>query len=117
MFVRRSALQKSLLIHSELFIDWKSEHYKSDCVEECIYKKGETTIVFQEDLREHVVNLFVTHFQRRIIKVYFGCILFHDKSLSITKLKDFLSKTNDKTNIEKEAIGEYVDFLLINKII
>ena len=117
MFVIRSALQKSLLIYSELFTDWESQHYRSDCVEECIYKKDEITIVFQEDLREHIVNLFVTHFQRRIIKVYFGHILYQDNSLHTSKLRNFLSVSNNKTNSEKEAIAEYIDFLIDNKIL
>ncbi len=117
LFKRMSALQKALNRHNTIFINWERDYYKSDCVEEYIYKNYDITIIFQEDLREHIVNLTVTHTQKKIIKVHYRNASYGDNLIGIMQLNKFLIDVKDKNNIENDEVNAYIDFLKSNYIL
>lgn len=117
LFKRMSALQKALNYHNAVFVNWKYDYFKSDGTEECIYTNNEFTIIFQEDLREHIINLTVTHPQKKIIKIYYRNASYGDNLIGVLQLNKFLMDVENKNNIENDEVNAYIDFLKVNDII
>ena len=117
LFKRMSALQKALNHHNTVFVNWKYDYFKSDAIEECVYTNNDVTIIFQEDLREHIVNLTVSHPQKKIIKVYYRNASYGDNLIGITQINKFLVEVRNKNNIEYDEINAYINFLKSNDIL
>ena len=117
LFRRMSALQKALNNHETIFMNWKRDYYKSNCIEECIYRNHEFTIIFQEDLREHIINLTVTHPQKKIVKIHYRNASYGDNLIGVLQLNKFLMDLENKNNIENDEVNAYIDFLKVNDIL
>ena len=50
------------------------------------FHKDNYTVVFEEDLREHIINFTILHPLKKIIKIYFRECLYADKILQINDL-------------------------------
>lgn len=114
-FKQRSALQRALEKYQTLFCGWRQQHHRNAGVEECIFQKGDVTIIFQEDLREHVVNLFVYHPHGRIGKVLYRQLDHGELDADLTWLKSALKELGSKSSVEQREVDLYIRFLqLIN---
>ena len=116
-FKRCSALQKALEKHQTLFCGWTQQHQKNAGVEECIFQKGNVTITFQEDLREHIVNLFVYHPCKRIGKVVYRQLHHGELDVDLTWLKSALKELGSKSNIEQREVDLFIRFLQLVNIL
>ena len=65
---RKSKLSRVIDRYSSLFIQREKRNYKDDAIEEITYKNNDMKIVFAEDLREHIVNLFIVILKKRLEK-------------------------------------------------
>ncbi len=112
-----SNLQKALNKYEYLFNDWKKTYFNDGSIEECCYNRERLKIVFQEDLREHIVNLSILHPSKRYIKVYFRtCSNFSDE-LDVEELTCCLKELGNSNNIETQEVDIYIDFLIKNRIL
>ena len=84
-------------------------------VDEISYVKNNIKIVFQEDLREHITNLYIIDFQKKIGKIHYRDIMLDNGLTGVDKLKNALSLL--KNNAEKREIEIYIEFLQTNNII
>lgn len=68
-FIRRkSFLNKILDNYASLFEQWEKECFNDGCIDEITYSKDNMKIIFQEDLREHITNLFIIDTKKRMVK-------------------------------------------------
>lgn len=111
-------LQKALTKYEHLLQDWKKNSFCDDLIEEHSYthRDNELKIIFQEDLREHIVNFSIIHPSKRIIKVFYRqCVL--GNGVIAENIISSLKKITGQNNIESKEIAIYFDFLKANKII
>lgn len=114
---KRSTLNKILDDYTSLFNNWERESFNDGLVDEIIFQNDNTKIIFQEELREHIVNLFVLASKKRIVKIYFREVFLGDDLIDVKKLKKSLLELGNKNNVEKQEVGIYVEFLKSNEII
>ena len=114
---QRSALQSALEKYQTLFCGWTQRHHRSAGIEECIFKKEDVTITFQEDIREHVVNLFVHHPHERIGKVVYRQLHQGDLDADLTWLKSALKELGSKSNVEQREVDLFIRFLQLVNIL
>ena len=113
----RSPLEKALNPYEHLFIGWEKNQFDDGSIEECSYTKDKLKILFQEDLREHIVNLSVLHSSKKYIRVYFRqCLNFSDE-LDVEDLINSLQELDNLNCMEDQEIAIYLEFLKKNKII
>lgn len=74
-------------------------------------------IIFQEDLREHIMNLFIINTKKQIGKIYYREIMMNKELLGIDKIKDSLGLLKNKNNCEKQEVEIYIEFLKSNQIL
>ncbi len=113
----KSILNKVLDSYNSLFETWKKESFNSDTIDEILYTKDNIKIVFQEDLREHITNLSITHPQKRIGKICYRELVLDKELLGIDKIKNSLLSLGNKNNCEKQEVEIYIEFLKLNKIL
>lgn len=116
-FNQSSALQRALEKYQALFCGWTQQHHENAGVEECIFQKGNVTITFQEDIREHVVNLFVHHPRKRIGKVVYRQLYHGELDADLTWLKSALKELGSKSNIEQREVDLFIRFLQLVNIL
>ena len=114
---KNSALNKALNLYQDLFINWDRDTFNDGSIDEVSFKNENIKIVFQEDLREHIVNIFILNSQNRIAKIYYREVFSGDNLIGIEKLKKSISMLENKNNVEAKEIEIYVEFLKSNKII
>lgn len=112
---RKSTLTKILDDYDSLFETWEKESFHDGSVDEISYVKNNIKIVFQEDLREHITNLYMIDFQKQIGKIHYRDIMLDNGLTGVDKLKNALSLL--KNNAEKQEIEIYIEFLQTNNII
>lgn len=118
MFLKkRSPLQKAISQHEHLLKSWTKNYYNDGSIEEIIYEKDEMKIIFQEDLREHIVNLRVVHPCKRYIKVEYRQCIYCAEELDCEDLINGLQRLKDLNNKEGEEISLYFDFIKKNEIV
>ena len=54
-----SKLNKILNNYNVLFEMWKRESFNDDSIDEISFEKDNIKIIFEEDLRENITNLFI----------------------------------------------------------
>lgn len=116
-FKQSSALQRALEKYQTLFCGWTQQRHRNAGVEECIFQKGNVTITFQEDIREHVVNLFVHHPHERIGKVVYRQLHQGELDVDLTWLKSELKELGSKSNIEQREVDLFIRFLQLVNIL
>lgn len=104
-------------MYNFLFEEWDRESFSDSSIEEIVFKKNKIKLTFQEDLREHIVNLFVTDSLEINGKVYYREIKFSDNLIGVEEMKKSISLLGNKNNVEKQEIEIYVNFLKANKIL
>ena len=104
---------KELKPYLKLFKSWKKQEDKDAGFVVVKFHRGNYTIVFEEDLREHIINFTVLHPLKKIIKVDFRECLHADKTLQIHDLL-FELKQLGNTVDEKAELKAYVNFLILN---
>ena len=114
---KMSTLDKVLNNYNSLFEMWKKESFKDDSIDEITYKKDNIVITFQEDLREHITNLFIINFQKKIGKVYYRDVDLSEELIGVKELKKALALLENKNNCEKQEVGIYIEFLKLNNIL
>ena len=97
--------------------EWNKHYFFDNTIEEIVYTKEKLKIVFQEDLREHIVNFSVLHPEYRLIKVYFRTTSYNANKVEINELLREISKLGNCGNQETQEVKIYFDFLYKNKII
>ena len=112
----KSTLEKHLSNYNSLFEMWKKESFNDGSVDEISFENGINRVVFQEDLREHIINLIIINSQKRIGKVYYRTVMLDKELEGVEELKTRLSLLK-KNNLEKEEIEIYIEFLKLNKIL
>lgn len=113
----KSPLQKALDKYEYLFDNWNKYYSNNSCTEEYSYTKEKLKIVFQEELREHIVNLSVIHPSKKYIRVYFRkCLNFSDE-LCVEELIHNLENLGNSNNVEDQEINIYIDFLIKNNLL
>lgn len=119
MFLRKSKsrLNKFLYPYDTLFYSWDKKIIVDDCIDKIILKKGDISITFVEDLREHIVNMCLTRRNQEICVVFFRKVILHENFLGADELKKELSYFENKNNIEQLEIRTYVDFLKVNQVV
>ena len=117
MLFKKSPLNNSLNMYNFLFEEWDRESFSDSSIEEIVFKKNKIKLTFQEDLREHIVNLFVTDSLEINGKVYYREIKFLDNLIGVEEMKKSISLLGNKNNVEKQEIEIYVNFLKANKIL
>lgn len=55
----KSILTKILDNYTSLFEQWGKKYFNDGSIDEITYVKDNMKIIFQEDLREHITNLFI----------------------------------------------------------
>lgn len=113
----RTPLEKALEQHEHLIEDWKKNYSNDGAIEEYIFIKGDFEIIFQEDLREHIINFKVLHPSKRYIKVCFRECSVFSTELEVEELIYSLEKLKGFNNKEKEEIAIYFNFLEKNNIL
>lgn len=114
---KSSLLNRILNEHISLFNNWERELFNDGSIDEVIFKNDNKKIVFQEDLREHIVNLFVVYPQKRVVKIYFREFFGGNDLIYTDELKESILKLENKNNIERKEVEIYIEFLKNNKII
>lgn len=113
----KSPLQEAVNQHEHLIKDWAKECFNDGSIEEITYEKDEIKIIFQEDLREHIVNLRIVHPCKRYIKVEYRQCLYCAEVLDCENLINGLERLKGLNNKEREEISLYFDFLKKNNIV
>lgn len=114
---KMSTLDKVLNNYKSLFEMWKRESFKDDSIDEITYKKDNIMIVFQEDLREHITNLFIINFHKKIGKIYYREVVLNEELIGVEELKKAIALLENKNNSEKQEVEIYIEFLKLNKIL
>ena len=117
IFKRTSLLLRCLNKNASLFDKWKKRYLNDGSIEEIIYEKDNIRIIFQEDVREHIVNFFVLDSQKRIAKVYFREVFLGKNLTNTDEFKKSILELGNKNNIEEQEIKIYIDFLKRFKLI
>ena len=113
----KSPLQKALKKHEHLMKEWAKDSFNDGSIEEITYTKEKIKIIFQEDLREHIVNLRITHPIKRYINVEYRQCLHCADSLDCDGMIKALEGLGGVNNVESEEVSIYFDFLIKNKIV
>lgn len=114
-FKKMSTLEKVLNDYNLLFKTWKKESFKDDSIDEITYSKNNIKFVFQEDLREHITNLFIISFQKKIGKIYYREVMLDEELLGVEELRKEMALL--KNNSEKQEVEIYINFLKQNKLL
>ena len=102
---------KELKPYLQLFKSWEKQEHKD--VGMVKFHKDNYTVVFEEDLREHIINFTILHPLKKIIKIYFRECLYADKILQINDLL-FELKQLGNTVDEQAELKAYINFLMLN---
>ncbi len=113
----KSILNKILDNYTSLFEQWEKKYFNDGSIDEITYVKDNMKIIFQEDLREHITNLFIIDTKKQIGKIYYREIMMNKELLGIDKIKDSLELLKNKNNCEKQEVETYIEFLKLNKIL
>ena len=113
----KSILNKILNNYNPLFEMWERKSFNDGSVNEITFKKDNIKIIFEEDLREHITNLFIINSQKKIGKVYYREVMLNDELMGVEELKESLSLLENKNNSESQEIKIYIKFLKLNKIL
>ena len=114
---KKSILNKVLDNYIALFVLWEKKCFNDSSIDEITYVKDNMKIIFQEDLREHITNLFIIDKKRQMGKIYYREIMLNKELLGIDKIKDSLALLRNKNNCEKQEVEIYIEFLKLNKIL
>jgi hypothetical protein len=112
---KKSILNIVLDAYNSLFEMWKKESFNDGSIDEIAYVKDNIKIIFQEDLREHITNLFVIDSKKQIGKVYYRELMLNKEMVGIDRIKNSLASL--KNNSEKQEVEIYIEFLKLNKIL
>ena len=110
-------LLKALENYEPLFGDWEKEYINDNGIEEISYERDDIKIVFQEDLREHIVNFSVLNPNKRIINIYFRRCVYLEESLNGSMILEGINRLGKQTNIERAEVSMYMEFLVVNGLI
>ncbi len=111
----KSTLNKILDNYDSLFEKWEKKSFNDGSIDEIAYVKDNIKIIFQEDLREHITNLFIIDSKKQIGKVYYREIMLNKELVGVEKIKNSLSLL--KNNSEKQEVEIYIEFLISNKLL
>lgn len=114
---KKTILNEILNNYNSLFEMWKRESFNDGSIDEITYVKDNMKIIFQEDLREHITNLFIIDTKKQMGKIYYREIMMNKELLGIDKIKDSLALLKNKNNCEKQEVETYIEFLKLNKIL
>ena len=110
-------LKKAVKRYLHFLKEWEISYQTDPNIEEISFRKNETTLVFSEDLREHIVNFSVLHPKKRILKVEYRKCLISPDVLGGEDLIASLNALGEKGNKELQEVKIYFDFLLKNNIL
>ena len=103
----KSILNKILDNYTSLFEQWKKNFFNDGSIDEITYVKDNMKIIFQEDLREHITNLFIIDTKKQIGRIYYRKIIMNKELLGIDKIKDdayeFINKRLAPALIENDG--------------
>lgn len=114
---KNSTLNKILNMYLSSFNNWERKRFNDGSIDEVVFENDNIKIIFSEDLREHIVNLFVIHPQKIIAKVYYREIFLGNELIGVEELKNSILELENKNNVEKKEVEIYIEFLKNNKII
>ena len=112
-----SKLNKILNNYNVLFEMWKRESFNDDSIDEISFEKDNIKIIFEEDLRENITNLFIINLQKKIGKIYYREVVLNNELIGVEKLKEELLRLKNKNACEKQEVDIYIKFLKLNKIL
>lgn len=104
---------KKIKPYLQLFKSWEKQEDKDVGFVVVKFHKDNYTVVFEEDLREHIINFTILHPLKKIIKVYFRECLYADKILKINDLLIELKQLGNTVN-EQAELKAYFNFLMLN---
>lgn len=113
----KSILNKILDHYTSLFERWERKCFNDGSIDEITYTKDNMQVIFQEDLREHITNLFIIDAKKQMGKIYYREIMMNKELIGIDKIKDSLELLKNENNCEKQEVELYIDFLKLNKIL
>ena len=111
------ALQKAVKNYLHLLKGWNASYQTDSDLVEISFNKNEITIIFSEDLREHITNFSVLHPKKRIAKVYYRKCFVSPDVLGSKELVDSINALGKEGNKELQEVKIYFNFLLKNNIL
>ena len=97
---------KELKPYLQLFKSWEKQEYKDVGFVMVKFHKDNYTVVFEEDLREHIINFTILHPLKKIIKIYFRECLYADWLFELKQLGNTVD--------EQAELKAYINFLMLN---
>lgn len=114
---KNSVLNIILNNYNSVFEMWERESFNDGSIDEISFKKDNIKIIFQEDLREHITNLFLICSQKKIGKIYYREVTLDNELIGVEELKKSISLLENKNNSEIQEVEIYIKFLKLNKIL
>ena len=109
-------MQKAIAPYLFLLKDWEQHYLNDGAVETISFKNENLKFIFAEDLREHIINFYVIHPQKTILKVYFRKI-YANPNVNIEELSILLGQLEMQSSKEQEEIKIYFQFLIKNRFL
>lgn len=109
----KTPLQKSISKYCFLLDEWKKRYTNDYSVEEFVFEKDDNRIMFQEDLREHIVNFSAKKDSNKSVKVFFRKIV-NSNCFLINELQESLNELGIKGGKEEKEVEIYFKWLQEN---
>lgn len=96
---------------------WVKFASNDGCIDEIRFDKKDISVIFMEDLREHITDFIMLGKTKRYLKVSYRHCYVYTTSLKTSALVNDIKRLGEQNNVEDKEVLAYIRFLKTNNFI